>query len=133
MDNPTSPDGMRLRTLLADDHEPFRQCVAKLLSNTPGLELVGEVGNGEEAVRLSGELKPDVVIMDVVMPRMNGLEATRRITRKFPSIKVIALSLHGDSGFRRAMLDAGASVYLLKDNVGHELPRVLRAIVAGAA
>ena len=133
MDNPTSADGMKLRILLVDDHEAFRQRVCKLLRNTPGLELVGEAGNGEEAVRLAGELKPDIVIMDVVMPRLNGLEATRLIKHEFPSIKMIALSLHGDSGFRRAMLDAGASTYLLKDNVGHELPGVLRSILAGAA
>ena len=124
---------MKLRILLVDDHEAFRQRVCKLLRNTPGLELVGEAGNGEEAVRLAGELKPDIVIMDVVMPRLNGLEATRLIKHEFPSIKMIALSLHGDSGFRRAMLDAGASTYLLKDNVGHELPGVLRSILAGAA
>ena len=123
---------MKLRILLADDHEAFRQRVRKLLRNTPGIELVGEAENGEEAVRLTAELKPDIVIMDVVMPRLNGLEATRRITHEFPSIKVIALSLHGDAGFRRAMLDAGASTYLLKDNVGHELPRTLRSILAGA-
>ena len=133
MDNPTSPEAARLRILLADDHEPFRQRLRKLLLKTPDLDLVGEAGNGEETVRLAGELKPDVVIMDVVMPRLNGVEATRRITREFPSIKVIALSLHGDNGFRRAMLDAGASIYLLKDNVGHELPRVLRSIAVGAA
>lgn len=133
MDNPTPADGIKLRILLADDHQAFRQRMRKLLRNTPGFELVGEAGNGEEAVRLAGELKPDIVIMDVVMPRLNGVEATRRITREFPSIKVIALSLHGDSGFRRAILEAGASTYLLKDNVGHELPKALRSIVAGAA
>ena len=124
---------MKLRILLADDHEAFRQRVRKLLRNTPGIELVGEAENGEEAVRLTAELKPDIVIMDVVMPRLNGLEATRRIRREFPSVEVIALTLHGDSGFRRAMLNAGASTYLLKDNVGHELPRTLRSILAGAA
>ena len=77
MDNLTSLDGMRLSILLAADHEPFRQRVRKLLRNTPGFELVGEAGNGEEAVRLAGELKPDIIIMDAVMPRLNGLEVTR--------------------------------------------------------
>lgn len=133
MDAPTSPDGMKLRVLLADDYEPFRRRVRQLLHKTPGLELVGEAGDGQEALRLAGELKPDVVILDVVMPRLNGLEATRRIRREFPSIKVIALSLHGDSGFRCAMLDAGASSYLLKENVSQELPRALRSMVAGSA
>lgn len=124
---------MKLRILLADDHEPFRLRLRELLRNNPDFELVGEAENGEEAVRLAAELKPDIIIMDVVMPRLNGLEATRLIISEFPSIKVIALTLHGDSGFRRAMLDAGASTYLLKDNVVHELPGVLRSVAAGAA
>ena len=133
MDNLTSSSGARLRILLADDNKPFRQRVRKLLRNTPDVELVGEAGDGEEAVRLAGELKPDIVIMDVVMPRLNGVEATRQVTSELPSAKVIALSLHGDDGFRRAMLEAGASAYLLKDNVGHELIKALRSVTAGAA
>jgi len=72
------------------------------------------------------------VVMDVVMPRLNGIEAARRITSELPSTKVIALSLHGDDGFRRAMLDAGASTYLLKDNVLHELHRALRSIAVAS-
>jgi len=129
MDNPVPPDRIKLKLLLADDHKGFRQRVRKLLCNIPDFELVGEARNGEEAVRLAAELNPDIIIMDVVMPRLNGLEATRLIKHEFPSIRVIALSIHGDSGFRRAMLDAGASTYLLKDNVGHELPRALRSII----
>ena len=131
MDNPTSPNGTRPGILLADDHQLFRHCVRKLLRNMPDFELVGEAGNGEEAVWLAGELESDIVIMDVVMPVLNGLEATRLITQECPSVRVIALSIHGDSGFRRAMLDAGASTFLLKDNVCHELPGILRSMVAG--
>ena len=131
--NSTSSGGTRLRILLADDHEPFRKQVRNLLRKKSGLELVGEAGDGEEAVRLARELEPAVVIMDVLMPRLNGIEATRRITTESPSVKVIALSMHGDEGFRRAMLDAGAATYLLKDNVLHELPRALLSIVTGSA
>ncbi len=131
MSNPTSSGGTLLRILLADDHEPFRKQVRNLVRKTSGLELVGEAGDGEEAVRLAGELRPAVVIMDIVMPRLNGIEATRRITNEFPSVQVIALSMYGDDGFKRAMLDAGAATYLLKDNVQHELPRALRSIAAG--
>ena len=132
MDTPIASGSRCLRILLADDNEPFRRRVRQLLGKTSGVELVGEAGDGEEALRLAGALQPDIVIMDVVMPRLNGIEAARRIRREWPSIKVIAMSLHGDDGFRRAMLDAGASIYLLKDNVRHELPRALRAIGADA-
>ena len=128
MDYPTSSDGTRPGILLADDHELFRQRLRRLLAKESGFVLVGEAADGEEAIRLACELLPDIVIMDIMMPRLNGIEATRQITMAFPSIKVIGLSMHGDEGFRRAMLDAGASVYLLKDNVLHELPRTLLAI-----
>ena len=131
--NPTSPDGVVLKILLADDNEQFRRRLCALLQRESAFELVGDAADGEEVVRLARELKPDVVIIDVVMPRLNGIGATRRITSEFPSIQVIALSMHGDAGFRIAMLEAGASIYILKDNVFHELPKVLGAIAAGFA
>lgn len=131
--SPNPPDSITLKILLADDHESFRNRVRKLLCNTPGLELVGDAVDGEEAVRLAAELKPDIVIMDIAMPRLNGIEATRQITHACPSTRVIALSLHDDSGFRRAMFDAGASTYLLKDDVGNDLPKILHSILAGTA
>ncbi len=127
---PVTNDGVLLQILLADDNEPFRRRVRNLMDKTPDLELLGEAADGEEAVRLARELQPDIVVMDVLMPRLNGIEATRRIKSEFPSIEVIALSMHGDDGFRHAMLDAGASTYLLKDNVLHELPKVLHSIAA---
>jgi DNA-binding NarL/FixJ family response regulator len=96
----------------------------------PGVRLLGEAANGKDVVRLARDLQPDIVVTDVLMPRLNGIEATRRIKSEFPAIEVIALSMQGDDGFRNAMLDAGAATYLLKDNVLHELPKVLRAIAA---
>jgi DNA-binding NarL/FixJ family response regulator len=128
VDTPVTNGQVHLHILLADDNEPFRRRVRKLVDRTPDIELLGEAVNGEEAVRLARELQPDVVITDVVMPRLNGIEATRRIKQESPGVEVIALSMHGEDGFRRAMLDAGASVYLLKDNVLHELPKVLSAM-----
>jgi len=125
MNPPTSSGTPRPRILLVDDSEAFRGQVRKLLSKRTDLQLVGEAADGEEAVRLTHELAPDIVIMDILMPRLNGIGATLKITSEFPSITVIALSMHGDDGFRRAMLDAGASTYLLKDNVMHELPKAL--------
>ena len=128
MDKRASSSGVRPEILLADGNEPFRRRLRNLLHKDPQFALQGEAGDGEEIVRLTRELQPDVVVMDVMMPSLNGIEATRRIKSEFPSIQVIALSMHSDEGFRLAMLDAGASVYLLKDNVLHELPKVLRLI-----
>ena len=130
MGTPIDPGPMRLRILLADDYEPFRSRLCKLLLKNSDFEVAGEAGNGEDAVRLAHALKPDVVVMDVVMSGINGIEATRRIKCQSPSIDVIALSGHGDDGLRRAMANAGASTFLLKDNAHHELPKVLIAVGA---
>lgn len=130
MDKPISHDTPSLRILLADDNEPFRRRMHKFMQETPDFGLLGEAASGEEAVRLAAELQPDVVVTDVLMPDLNGIEVTRRIKGEFPLIEVIALSMHDDEGFRRAMLDAGATTYLLKDNVLHELPKVLHSIAA---
>ena len=127
---PVTHAQVRLQILLADDNEPFRRRLRNLVDKSPDLEVLGEASDGEEAIRLARELQPDVVITDVVMPQLNGIEATRRIKRESPGVAVIALSMHGEDGFRRAMLDAGASTYLLKDNVLHELPKVLHAMAA---
>ena len=121
---------IRLRVLLAEDSDPFRRRVRDHLNKTPDFKLAGEAVNGVECIRLARQLRPDVVVMDVLMPDLNGIEATRRIKSEFPSIEVIALSMYGEEGFRHAMLEAGASTYLLKDNVLHELPRVLHSIAA---
>ncbi len=119
---------MHLQILIADDSEPFRQRVRKIVEGSPNVEFLGEAANGEEAVRLARELNPDIVVTDVLMPRLNGIEATRRIKQACPGVEIIGLSMHGDDGFRHAMLDAGASTYLLKDNVLHELPKALHSI-----
>jgi DNA-binding NarL/FixJ family response regulator len=126
MSAPIDRGAKRLRILLADDNEPFRCHLRKLLHKNNDFEIVGEASNGEEAVRLALALKPDVVVMDIVMPRLNGIEATHRIKSESTSINVIALSGFGDDGIRRAMANAGASTFLLKDNAHHELPKILR-------
>lgn len=123
-----SRNAMHLQILIADDSEPFRRRVRKIVDKSPEVEFLGEATNGEDAVRLARELHPDIVVTDVLMPRLNGIEATRRIKQACPGVDVIGLSMHGDDGFRHAMLDAGASTYLLKDNVLHELPKAFHAI-----
>ena len=102
-----------------------------ILSAQPDMEIVGEAGNGREAVTLAEELKPDVVVMDVAMPELNGIEATRRLTAENPHIRVVALSMHKDSVYVREILRAGARGYLLKDSVADDLVAAVRAVAGG--
>jgi DNA-binding NarL/FixJ family response regulator len=116
---------------LADDHAVVRQGFRMILSAHPDLEIVGEAGNGREAVELAATLRPDVVVMDVAMPELNGIEATRRLTADNPHIRVVALSMHKDSVYVREILRAGARGYLLKDSVADDLVAAVRAVAAG--
>ena len=104
----------RIRLLLADDHEALRQGLASLLALEPDFDVAGQASDGREAVQLAASLHPDVVIMDVTMPVMDGVEATRRITRDLPGVRVIGLSLHETLDMARAMKEAGATAYLSK-------------------
>ncbi len=122
---------MITRLVLADDNRQFCDSVRALLDKQPGLKVEGEVQDGVAAILLARELEPDVVIMDVVMPNLNGIEATRQIVSSLPYVKVIALSVHADKRFVEAMLGAGASGYLLKDHAFKELPMAIRAVVGG--
>jgi len=119
---------MALRVILADDHKMMRQGIQALLENEPGIEVIGEAEGGESAVRLALERRPDVVLMDITMPDMSGIEATRRILAGLPGIKIIALSMHSDLRFVREMLAAGAAGYLLKDAAYEELRGALHAV-----
>ncbi len=122
---------MITRLVLADDNRQFCDSVRALLHKQPGLKVEGEAQDGVAAIRLARELEPDVVIMDVVMPNLNGIEATRQIVSSLPHVKVIALSVHADKRFVEAMLGAGASCYLLKDQAFNELPMAIRTVVGG--
>jgi len=121
----------RIRILLVDDHAVVRQGFRMILSAQSDLEIVGEAGNGREAVELAATLRPDVVVMDVAMPELNGIEATRRLTADNPHIRVVALSMHKDSVYVREILRAGARGYLLKDSVADDLVAAVRAVAAG--
>ena len=124
---------MRLRLLLADDHGMFREGLRALLEKQTDIQVVGEAANGREAVRLARDLKPTVVVMDVSMPDLGGVEATRRILKRSPKAKVIALSMHSDRRFVVEMLRAGAQGYLLKDCAYDELVRAIRTVAGGRA
>ena len=118
---------MTIRILLADDHGIVRSGLRSLLERDGGMEVVAEADNGREAVRLARECRPDVVVMDIAMPDLNGVEATRQIIADAPRIKVIALSMHADKRYVMEMLKAGASGYLLKDGAFEELAQAIRA------
>lgn len=115
-----------LRILLADDHPMFRRGLANLLGEHPDLEIVAEAGDGLTAIQLAEQVKPDVVVMDVVMPQMNGLEATRRLRKAMPAVRVIGLSMHEEGDMARAMLAAGAAAYLRKDGSFERLVAAIR-------
>lgn len=117
------------RILLADDHKIFREGLRTLLSNQPGVEVVGEAENGRATLSMASDLDPDVVIMDVAMPELNGIEATRRIVADMPTTKVLALSMHADSRFVTRMLTAGARGYLLKDCAFEELTLAIQTVL----
>ncbi len=119
-----------LRVLIADDHPVFRYGLRALLAAEPGLELAGEATNGAEAVALAGKLRPDVVLMDLNMPAMNGIEATRRITQASPSVGVLVVTMLDDESVFAAMR-AGARGYLLKGAEADETLRAIRAVGNG--
>ncbi|MCU0588579.1 MAG: response regulator transcription factor [Syntrophobacteraceae bacterium] len=122
---------MELTILLADDHKIVRDGLRALLEKETDMEVIAEAEDGESAVRLVGELNPSVVVMDIGMPDMNGIEATRQIVGSHPGVKVIALSMHSDKRFVGGMLKAGAAGYLLKDCAFGELANAIRAVTQG--
>jgi len=121
---------MNIRILLADDHKIMREGLCSLLEKQNEMEVVAQAENGRMTVKLTRELAPDVVIMDVAMPDLNGIEATQQIISEFPSVKVIALSMYSDRQTVKGMLRAGASGYLIKDSAFEELAQGIRAVVA---
>jgi two-component system response regulator NreC len=121
----------RTRILLADDHAVVRQGFKMILGAQVDMEIVGEAANGREAVELAAQLHPDIVVMDVAMPELNGIEATRRLLAANPHIRVIALSMHKDSVYVREILRAGARGYLLKDSGADDLVKAIRAVAGG--
>jgi DNA-binding NarL/FixJ family response regulator len=121
----------KLKILIADDHPLLRDGLVQLLMKEPDFEVVGQAADGEEAVRLASEKVPDVVVMDIEMPRLDGLEATRQVRAAHPETSVLVLTVHDDEEYISALLDAGAAGYLLKTTYGKELVQAIRAVRVG--
>jgi DNA-binding NarL/FixJ family response regulator len=124
---------MTMRILIADDHRIMREGLRVLLEAQRGITVVAEAENGRSAIRLAQELQPDVVVMDISMEDLNGIEATRRIVAAVPNVRILALSIHADRRFVLEMFRAGAAGYLLKDCAFDELIRAIRAVRQGHA
>lgn len=123
----------RIRILIADDHALVREGTRRILEAEPDIEVVGEAADGAEAIALAEELAPDVVVIDIGMPVINGVEATRVIKERLPEVGVLVLTVHDDDPYVYAILEAGAAGYLLKDVHGAEVVEAVRSVRAGEA
>jgi NarL family two-component system response regulator LiaR len=121
----------KIKILIADDHAVVREGTRQILEQEPDLDVVGEAVNGEEAIRLAGSLKPDVAIVDIAMPGVDGIEATKQIKALYPSVTVLILTAYDDDQFVFGLLEAGAAGYLLKSVRGRELVEAVRQVYAG--
>jgi two-component system response regulator NreC len=121
----------KIRVLLVEDHTIVRKGLRSLLDAEPGIEVVGEAEDGREAIQLVGQLHPEVVLMDITMPGLNGLEATRQIKKRFPDVKVLILTVHADEEYVLQVLSAGASGYLVKQAAPAELVSAIHATYRG--
>lgn len=122
---------MGIRIILVDDHRIIRQGLCSLLESQPDIEVIGQAKDGHDAIELLREIQPDIVITDVTMPKLNGMDATRQITRSFPKVKVIGLSGHTDNFYVTEMLKAGASAYVLKHCLFDDLLEAIRIVSRG--
>lgn len=122
---------MATKVLIADDHQLFREGLVNLISSAPDIEVIAEAKDGKEATEKSQKLKPDVVLIDIGMPVMNGIEATRIIKKDNPKIKVIAVSMHSDRQFVKGVLEAGADGYLLKNCTYRQLIEAVQSVISG--
>lgn len=129
--NPSLDNRETIRVMIADDHPLMHDALKVHIENESDIQIVAEVNDGEEAVKLAGEVKPDVIIMDITMPKLNGLEATRQIKAQYPDIEILVLTIHNDSEHILKILEAGASGYMTKTTLGERLVRAIRSVMDG--
>ncbi|MEJ2740721.1 MAG: response regulator transcription factor, partial [Dehalococcoidia bacterium] len=120
-----------IKVLIADDHPLLRESLHKTLSNQRDMKVVGEAGDGNEVIRMAEELKPDIIIMDIMMPTVNGIEASKQIKKDHPNIAILILTAYDDDNYVLGLLEAGAAGYLLKSARGQNIVNAIRAIEAG--
>ncbi len=121
---------MSIRVIVADDHNIMRDGLKALIEKQPDIEVIGEAADGRTTIDLAMKLSPDVILMDIAMPDMNGIEATKRIIEKLPKVRIVALSMHSDKKFIAEMLNAGASGYLLKDCAAQEIAHAIHTVMS---
>jgi DNA-binding NarL/FixJ family response regulator len=114
-----------IKVMIAEDHTIVRQGLARLLSDQPGLEVVGQAVNGRDAVEMAEKLNPDIIIMDIAMPKMNGIEASKKIRKLLPRTKILILSMYSHEHYVNELLEVGVSGYLLKDSSGHDIIKAI--------
>ena len=122
---------MKIKIVVADDHQLFREGLVNLLESDETIEVIGEAENGKEAIEKVFELKPHILLTDIAMPEMNGMEATRQLKKKLPEIKIIAVSMHSDKQFVKGMLEAGTDAYLLKNCTHQQLLEAVHSVYNG--
>ena len=120
-----------IRILLADDHQIVRQGLRRIIEENPDMAVVGEANDGRQAIQMALDEKPDVIVMDLSMPQMNGIEAIRQITRRLPTVKILVLSMYSEDSYVVQVLEAGAKGYLLKDSADAELVQAIQAVEGG--
>jgi len=121
----------KIRILIADDHPLLREALCQVFSNQKDMEIVGQAGNGEEAIDLASQLKPDILVMDIMMPKFDGLEASRQIKKITPNTAILILTAYDDDNYVLGLLEAGATGYLMKSAKGQDLIEAVRAVRAG--
>ncbi len=122
---------MKIKVLVTDDHQLFREGLVNLLFSAPDIEVVAEAVDGKDAIKKVSHFKPDVLLIDIAMPNMNGIEATRELKEKMPEIKIIALSMHSEKQYVKGILEAGADGYLLKNCTYQQLTDAIKSVHAG--